>query len=130
MATATYPYTSSTPVSAPIDGTHSENRWYDFEITKSQNAIAVLRDNVLQYQYSGTQSLGFTNYLRFWTHQAGATAQIDSLRIYSTSNRVPEIDPTSAGSVLAFLAGAFSLIERQRPRPSAPQRRSRPARAA
>jgi hypothetical protein len=130
MTTSMYPYTSSTTLAAPIDGTHSENRWYDFEITKSQNAIAVLRDNVLQYQYSGTQSLGVTNYLRFWTHQAGATAQIDSLRIYSTSNGVPEIDPTSAGSVLAFVAGVFSLIERQRPRPPAPQRRSRTAGAA
>jgi hypothetical protein len=90
------------------DGSHVVGHVYDYEITKIGNHFEIDRDGALQYDYSGSLSLDFMNYLSFVNYQAGATSSVDNLRVYS----IPE-----PSSVLLLLGSGWLWLLKARGRP-------------
>jgi hypothetical protein len=59
-------------------------RWYNFRITRQHSMVQVYVDDALQYSHRGAVLAG--GFLHFFTGQAGATAEVDDLRIYELAN--------------------------------------------
>jgi hypothetical protein len=78
---------------------------YSYEIEKIGDHFAIERDGALQYEYSGSLSLDFMNYLSFVNYQAGATSNIDDLRVYS----IPEPSVT-----ILFVGSGWVWLLRRR----------------
>ena len=109
--TTAYPLTialtpSSYIFASPADATFSNGPWYDYKIVKAGQHLDVFVNSILQYSADGLPFDG--GFLKVAAVQAGATVEMDDVRVYNTA---PE-----PGSCVLFGVGLTMLLSQRRKR--------------